>query len=73
MPGEKTWQLVISKKTGQWGIPYPAGQDLGRAPMTAETLKTPVEQLTIAIDPTEAGGMLRVDRHERGEHPFTVG
>ena len=74
VPGEKTWQLVISKKTGQWGIPYPAGQDLGRAPMTAETLKTPVEQLTIAIDPTEAGGMLRVEwGTSAASIPFTVG
>jgi hypothetical protein len=34
VPGATEWQLVISKKTGQWGVPYPgAGEDLGRAPM----------------------------------------
>ena len=42
--------------------------------MTAETLKTPVEQLTIAIDPTEAGGMLRVEwGTSAASIPFTVG
>jgi hypothetical protein len=74
VPGEKTWQLIVSKKTGQWGIPYPAGQDLGRAPMTAETLASPVDQLTIAIDPAAAGGTLRVEWDKTGASvPFTVG
>jgi hypothetical protein len=74
VPGEKTWQLIVSKKTGQWGIPYPAGQDLGRAPMTAETLASPVDQLTIAIDPAAAGGTLRVEWGKTGASvPFTVG
>jgi hypothetical protein len=74
VPGEKEWQLVISKKTGQWGIPYPAGQDLGRAPMKAETLTTPVEQLTIGVDTTPSGGTLRVQWGTTGASiPFTVG
>ena len=74
VPGEKEWQLVISKKTGQWGIPYPAGQDLGRAPMTAETLTTPATQLTIAIDSSATGGTLRVQWGTTGASvPFTVG
>ena len=74
VPGEKEWQLVISKKTGQWGIPYPAGQDLGRAPMTAETLTTPTTQLTIAIDSTATGGTLKVEWGTSGASiPFTVG
>ena len=74
VPGEKEWQLVISKKTGQWGIPYPAGQDLGRAPMKAETLAAPAEQLTISIDTTPTGGTLRVGWGTTGASiPFTVG
>ena len=74
VPGEKEWQLVISKKTGQWGIPYPAGQDLGRAPMTVETLATPTTQLTIAIDSTATGGTLKVEWGPTGASiPFTVG
>lgn len=74
VPGEKEWQLVISKKTGQWGIPYPAGQDLGRTPMKAETPAAPVDQLTIAIDSTATGGTLRVQWGTSGASvPFTVG
>ena len=61
VPGETEWQLVISKKTGQWGIPYPgAGEDLGRAPMKVTKSATPVEQLTISIDDTPAGGDLSI-------------
>ncbi len=74
VPGEKEWQLVVSKKTGQWGIPYPAGQDLGRAPMKAETLTTPAAQLTIAIDSSATGGTLHVQWGTTGASvPFTVG
>jgi len=67
VPGESVWQLIVSKSTGQWGIPYPEGQDLGRVPMITAKLKTPVEQLTISIDPTlsryseENGGMLIIE------------
>ena len=74
MPGEKQWQLIVSKKTGQWGIPYPAGQDLGRAPMTVGKAKAPAEQLTIALDDTAAGGTLRVEWGTTSASvPFTVG
>jgi hypothetical protein len=30
VPGQDKWTLVISKKTGEWGIPYPEGEDLAR-------------------------------------------
>ena len=74
VPGETVWQLVISRKTGQWGIPYPAGQDLGRAPMKPETLTTPVDQLTISVDSTAAGGTLRVAwGASAASIPFIVG
>jgi DUF2911 family protein len=74
LPGEKQWQLIVSKKTGQWGIPYPAGQDLGRAPMTVGTAKAAAEKLTIALDDTAAGGTLRVEWGTTSASvPFTVG
>ena len=74
LPGEKQWQLIVCKKTGQWGIPYPAGQDLGRAPMTVGKAKAPAEQLTIALDDTAAGGTLRVEWGTTSASvPFTVG
>jgi hypothetical protein len=72
--GDTAWQLVVSRKTGQWGIPYPAGQDLGRAPMTVGKTSAPVEQLTIAIDDTPAGGTLRIEWGTTSASvPFTVG
>jgi hypothetical protein len=60
VPGDKEWQLVVSKKTGQWGIPYPAGEDFGRTPMTLSKNAKPVEQLTISIEDTAGGGNLIV-------------
>ncbi len=74
LPGETEWQLIVSKKTGQWGIPYPAGQDLGRVPMKVEKAAAPVEQLTISIDDTAAGGTLKVSWGTTvASVPFTVG
>ena len=74
LPGEREWQLIISKKTGQWGIPYPAGADLGRVPMKVTKTSQPVEQLTISIDDTAAGGTLRVEWGTTSSRiPFTVG
>jgi len=74
VPGDKQWQLIISKSTQAWGIPYPAGQDLGRTPMTVTKLTTPVEQLTISIDDTAAGATLRVEWGSTSARvPFTIG
>ena len=75
-PGEKGWQLIIGKlgKPGQWGVPYDKSLETGRAPMTVTKTKAPVEQLTISIDDTPAGGTLRVEWGGVSAHaPFTVG
>src|SRR5688500_6731459 len=34
IPMKGTWQLIVSKRPKAWGIPYPAGEDLGRVAMT---------------------------------------
>ena len=74
IPTDKGWNLIVSKKTGQWGIPYPAGQDLGRAPMTVAKTTAPVEQLTFSVDDTPAGGTLRIEWGTTSARiPFTVG
>lgn len=75
-PGEKSWQLIIGKlgKPGQWGVPYNASLEIGRAPMQAAKTKAPVEQLTISIDDTPKGGTLRVEWGTASASiPFTVG
>lgn len=61
LPGEKEWQLIINKQTGQWGTEYDEKQDVKRIPMTVGTLTAPVEQLTISIDDTPKGGTLRLE------------
>ena len=69
-----TWHLIVSKATGQWGVPYPKGQDLGRAPMTLSKAAKPAEQLTISAEDTKAGGTLHIDwGTTRASIPFTVG
>jgi hypothetical protein len=73
VPGEKSWQLIISKKTGQWGIPYPKGEDVGRAPMTVGKTAAPVEQLTISIEDTKTGGTLHIEwGTTKVSAPFTI-
>jgi len=53
IPSQKQWTLIISKKTGEWGIPYPGkGEDQARVPMRSEELSTPVEQFTISFEQT---------------------
>jgi hypothetical protein len=74
IPTGGTWQLIVSKKTGQWGIPYPQGEDLGRVPMTLGKAPAAAEMLTISVDDTATGGTLHVDwGGTRASVPFTVG
>ena len=54
VPRAKGVELIVNKQTGQWGTSYDRSRDLGRAPMTTETLSAPVEQFTIAITGKDA-------------------
>jgi hypothetical protein len=73
IPGPTDWQLIVSKRSSGWGIPYPAGQDLGRAAMKVAKTARPVEQLTISIDDTAAGATLRIEWGTvSAAAPFTV-
>jgi hypothetical protein len=74
IPGASEWQLIVSKRASGWGIPYPAGQDLGRTSMKAGKTKGAVEQLTFNIDDTPAGATLRLEWGTTSVTvPFTVG
>jgi len=45
------WKLIISKKTGQWGTPYPGPeQDLARVDMKMEKTPGLLQQFTISFD-----------------------
>ena len=47
VPSQSQWKLVISKKTGEWGIPYPENEDLARVNMKSEPLPSSVDEFTI--------------------------
>jgi hypothetical protein len=51
LPEESKWTLIISKKTGEWGIPYPGeSEDLARVDMKTARAPAPVEDFTIKLD-----------------------
>ena len=53
LPSKDQWIFIVSKKTGEWGIPYPEGNDLGRTPMTGKTLSAPQENMSISFENTK--------------------
>jgi Protein of unknown function (DUF2911) len=76
-PGAE-WQLILGKLGDQSpqppGIPYKPELEIGRAPMKTGKTKAPVEQVTISIDDTPAGGTLRIEWGTTSASiPFTVG
>lgn len=73
VPTEQGGELVINKQTGQWGTEYSETQDAARVPLKREPLTSPVEQLTISIDPQAGGGMLGIAWADaKLVAPFTV-
>lgn len=73
LPGEKEWQLIINKQTGQWGTAYNQKEDLAREKMVLLKSTKPIEQLTISIEDTKAGATLRIEwGTTRAEIPFMV-
>jgi hypothetical protein len=62
VPNADKWTLVISKKTGEWGIPYPGpDSDLLRVDMKASKLPSNVENFTISFDKSGSGCTLHMD------------
>ncbi len=75
-PGAQNWQLIVGKlgQPGQWGIPYKPALEIGRAPMKVGKTAAAVEQATISLEDTAAGGVLRVEWGTMSSTiPFTVG
>lgn len=75
-PGATAWQLIFGKleREGQWGVPYLPALEIARTPMAVQTLKKPVEELTISIDRQGAGQRLRIEWGTvSATAPFTVG
>jgi len=62
IPAQDKWTLIISKKTKEWGIPYPgADQDFARVDMKVSATSSPVENFTIAFDKAGDGCALRLE------------
>jgi hypothetical protein len=54
LPSKDKWLFIVSKETGEWGIPYPEGKDLGRTPMTVgKTPPSPQENMSISFENTK--------------------
>jgi hypothetical protein len=43
------WELIINKQTGQWGLTYSQGQDLGRVKMTMSKPSAPIETMKYTL------------------------
>jgi hypothetical protein len=55
VPAQDNWTLIISKHTGQWGIPYKyQSEELARVQMSVSKTSAPVENFTIGFD--QGGG-----------------
>jgi len=61
IPDQSKWTLIISKKTGEWGIPYPDGDDLLRADMSVSKTSGPVENFTISFHEMGSGCHMYLD------------
>ncbi len=53
LPSANQWLFIVSKKTGEWGIPYPEGNDLGRTPMTSKPASSSQENMSISFENTK--------------------
>ena len=52
LPSADTWQLILNNQTGQWGLTYNQGMDLGRIPMQSKPMATPQEGMSLSFENT---------------------
>jgi hypothetical protein len=50
LPSRNGWQLIVSRRTGEWGTEYDSTADFARIPMSVRSAPRPVEQFTIGIE-----------------------
>jgi Protein of unknown function (DUF2911) len=62
LPTQTKWTLIISKQTGEWGIPYPGEKyDFARMEMKVSRLPSPLENFTIVFDSTGTSCTMKLD------------
>jgi hypothetical protein len=68
------WELIVNKQTGQWGLSYDQGQDLGRAKMKMSKPGAMIELLKWSINSSGAkAGALQLEwENHIATVPFTV-
>src|SRR5439155_16472421 len=55
LPEQNKWTLIVSKHSGEWGIPYKyESEEIARIPMSVSQTSGSVENFTIAFD--QGGG-----------------
>jgi hypothetical protein len=58
--GEKSWELIFNKQTGQWGTQHDASKDLAKVPLAWKTKDDSTETFTIEVVPQAKGGELKM-------------
>ena len=62
LPTQDKWTLIVSKQTGEFGIPYPGEKfDFARMEMKVSRLPSPLENFTISFDQAGAGCTMKLD------------
>jgi hypothetical protein len=62
LPTPTKWTLILSKQTGEWGIPYPGEKfDFTRMEMKVSKLSPPLENFTISFDPAGTSCTMKLD------------
>jgi hypothetical protein len=72
-PEQARWSLIINAQTGMSGLERDAAKDVTTLAVTPSAVAAPVEQLTLAVVDTPAGGAITL-RWEKTEvvFPFSV-
>jgi hypothetical protein len=62
LPAPAKWTLIVSRQTGEFGIPYPGEQyDFARVEMKVSKLSAPLENFTISFDPAGTSCTMKLD------------
>jgi len=62
LPTPTKWTLIVSKQTGEFGIPYPGEKfDFARLEMKVSKLSSPLENFTITFDQAESSCTMKLD------------
>src|SRR3984893_14959890 len=62
LPTPTKWTLIVSKQTGEWGIPYPGEKfDFARMEMKVSKLSSPLENFAISFDQAGTSCTMKLD------------